>query len=156
MVSASVLFDTDYCLVLHPQMKLKYFQQHGWSKAWVDTAEEIVREEFAKYKVPQATPLLVYVIAIHFMPPLTSSTLMQTESGDDRDVIDFFDIPMDGIQESNELDEYLSQAIEKVRDPIAWWWDHQKVYPRLSAMALDYLSIPGMCSINFNATVVLI
>ena len=35
-------------------MKLKYFQQHGWSKAWVDTAIEIVREEFAKYKVPQA------------------------------------------------------------------------------------------------------
>ena len=50
-----VLFHTDYCLVLHLQMKLKYFQQHRWSKAWVDTAKEIVREEFAKYKVPQAT-----------------------------------------------------------------------------------------------------
>jgi hypothetical protein len=36
-------------------MKLKYFQQHGWSKAWVDTAEEIVREEFTKYKVSKAT-----------------------------------------------------------------------------------------------------
>ena len=51
----SVLFHTDYCLVLHPQMKLKYFQQHGWSKAWIDTAKDIVREEFVKYKVPQAT-----------------------------------------------------------------------------------------------------
>lgn len=51
---------------------------------------------------------------------------------------------MDGIQETNELDEYLSQAIEKVRDPIVWWWDHQKVYLWLSAMALDYPSIPGM------------
>jgi hypothetical protein len=50
---------------------------------------------------------------------------------------------MDGIQESDELDKYLSQAIEKVWDPIAWWWDHQKVYPRLSAMTVDYLSIPG-------------
>ena len=72
---------------------------------------------------------------------------MQTKSGNDQDVIDFFDIPMDGIQETNELDEYLSQAIEKVRDPIAWWWDHQKVYLRLSAMALDYLSIPGTCQL---------
>ena len=36
-------------------MKLKYFQQHRWSKAWIDMAEEIVREEFAKYKVPEAT-----------------------------------------------------------------------------------------------------
>jgi len=37
-------------LVLHPQLKLKYFQQHGWLKEWVKTAEDIVREEFAKYK----------------------------------------------------------------------------------------------------------
>ena len=50
---------------------------------------------------------------------------------------------MDGIQETNELDEYLGQAIEKVKDPIAWWWNHQKVYPQLLEMALDYLSIPG-------------
>ncbi|KAI0279785.1 hypothetical protein BC826DRAFT_869450, partial [Russula brevipes] len=33
-------------MVLHPQLKLKYFQQHGWSKLWVNTAENIVREEF--------------------------------------------------------------------------------------------------------------
>ncbi|KIL63554.1 hypothetical protein M378DRAFT_53484, partial [Amanita muscaria Koide BX008] len=43
----------------------------------------------------------------------------------------------------NELDDYLSQAIEKVSDPIAWWWDHRKVYPKLSAMAFDYLSVPA-------------
>jgi hypothetical protein len=36
-------------------MKLKYFRQHGWTKAWVDTAKEIVKEEFDKYKVPHAT-----------------------------------------------------------------------------------------------------
>jgi len=131
----------DYSLVLHPQMKLKYFQQHRWSKAWIDMAEEIVREEFAMRQLP----LLVYIISIHFASLANIFNFTQTKSGDDRDVIDFFDIPMDGIQESNELDEYLSQGIEKVRDPIAWWWDHRKVYPRLSAMALDYLSIPGMC-----------
>ena len=58
------------------------------------------------------------------------------EPGDDQDVTDFFDIPMDGILETDELDEYLSQAIEKARDPIAWWWDHQKVYPQLSAISI--------------------
>ena len=87
----------------------------------------------------------MYVIAFHFVPPTKILNSTQTESGDNRDVIDFFDIPMDGIQETDELDEYLSQAIEKVRDPIVWWWDHQKVYLQLSAMALDYLNIPGMC-----------
>jgi len=56
---------------------------------------------------------------------------------------DFFDIPMEGINTPDEIDEYLGQAIEKVRDPIAWWWDHRLMYPKLSVMALDYLSIPG-------------
>ena len=38
--------------VLHPQLKLKYFQQHGWLKHWVSTMENIVREEFTKYDLP--------------------------------------------------------------------------------------------------------
>ena len=47
--------------------------------------------------------------------------------------MDFFDILMDGLEELNELNEYLGQPNEKVRDPVA----------RLSMMALDYLSVPG-------------
>jgi hypothetical protein len=58
-------------------------------------------------------------------------------------MMNFLDIPMDGLCDVNELDDYLSQAIEKVSDPIAWWWGHWKVYPKLSAMAFDYLSVPG-------------
>jgi hAT family C-terminal dimerisation region len=62
---------------------------------------------------------------------------------------DFLDIPMDGLKEVNELDDYLSQGIEKVSNPVTWWWDHRKVYPKLSVMALDFLSIPGMCLVCF-------
>ena len=51
---------------------------------------------------------------------------------------------MDGLKDINELDDYLSQAIEKVSDPIAWWCDHWKVYPKLLAMVFDFLSIPGI------------
>ena len=51
---------------------------------------------------------------------------------------------MDGLEEINELNDYLSQAIEKVSNPIAWLWDHRKVYPKLLAMAFDFLSAPGM------------
>ena len=36
-------------MILHPQMKLKYFQHHKWSQEWIDTAEAILREEFLKY-----------------------------------------------------------------------------------------------------------
>jgi hypothetical protein len=46
--------------VLHPNLKLRYFQTHGWEKEWVDTAEALVREEFEKYEAPCApNPALV-------------------------------------------------------------------------------------------------
>ena len=28
-------------VVLHPNLKLKYFHKHGWEKAWIDMAESI-------------------------------------------------------------------------------------------------------------------
>ncbi len=43
---------------------------------------------------------------------------IQTKLDDNQD-INFLNIPMNGIQESNKLNKYLSQAIEKVRDLIA-------------------------------------
>ena len=72
--------------------------------------------------------------------PITAQTedLMSTN-----DFTEFLDIPMDGADECSELDDFLSQPLEKVHDPIQWWWEHRIVFPTLSAMALDYLSIPG-------------
>jgi hypothetical protein len=57
------------------------------------------------------------------------------------------DIPMpDAIQDADELQEYLSQPPERTRvNPVRWWWDKHHVWPALARMALDYLSIPGMC-----------
>ena len=60
----------------------------------------------------------------------------------DSDIVDLLDIPMDDVEVANELDEYLMRPLEKVRDPISWWWDHRASYPKLSKMAFDYLSIP--------------
>ena len=42
-----------------------------------------------------------------------------------------------------ELDCYLSTNIEYVADSLQWWYEHNQIYPCLSRMALDYLSIPG-------------
>jgi hypothetical protein len=36
-------------VVLHTNLKLKYFHKHGWEKAWIDMAEVIVQDEYAKY-----------------------------------------------------------------------------------------------------------
>jgi hypothetical protein len=33
---------------------------------------------------------------------------------------------------------------KKPSDPLKWWMDNHNTYPKLAAMAMDYLSIPGM------------
>ena len=33
---------------------------------------------------------------------------------------------------------------EHVADPVQWWYEKCKTYPRLHQMALDYLTIPGV------------
>jgi hypothetical protein len=40
------LFTTDVPLVLHPRHKLHYFKTTGWEVEWIETARNIVREEF--------------------------------------------------------------------------------------------------------------
>lgn len=46
----------------------------------------------------------------------------------------------------DELDVYLNADNERdADDPIMWWHQHRYTYPRLSRMARDYLTVPGMC-----------
>ncbi len=44
----------------------------------------------------------------------------------------------------DELERYLAADPEHAPDAIKWWTDRASVYPNLSRMALDYLSIPGL------------
>lgn len=48
-------------------------------------------------------------------------------------------------EEGDELKRYLASDPVKVTDPIQWWQERRKAYPRLSRMAIDYLTIPGEC-----------
>jgi hAT family C-terminal dimerisation region len=43
----------------------------------------------------------------------------------------------------DELDRYLSTDPEHVKDVLMWWTERKLMYPHLSHMVLDYLSIPG-------------
>lgn len=44
----------------------------------------------------------------------------------------------------DELSCYLAEDTEIVDNALKWWTGKTYLYPRLSRMALDYLSIPGM------------
>jgi hypothetical protein len=43
----------------------------------------------------------------------------------------------------DELDRYLSTDTEPVNDVLMWWYEQREMYPHLSRMARDYLTIPG-------------
>ena len=43
----------------------------------------------------------------------------------------------------DELGRYLATPTEATADPLLWWIEKWAVYPHLSRMALNYLSIPG-------------
>ena len=49
-----------------------------------------------------------------------------------------------------EVDRYLSLDVEHVTDPLAWWHARRTMYPQLSHMALNYLSIPGKSALDFK------
>ena len=44
----------------------------------------------------------------------------------------------------DELDRYLNTDPEAVGDVLMWWHKRRAMYPYLSRMALDYLTIPGV------------
>ena len=50
------------------------------------------------------------------------------------------------IELRNEIDRYLSTDVEEVGDVLMWWQERRLMFPKLSTMALDYLSIPGLIS----------
>ena len=43
----------------------------------------------------------------------------------------------------DELQRYLAADIEDVKDGLMWWHERRAMFPQLSCMACNYLSIPG-------------
>ncbi len=43
----------------------------------------------------------------------------------------------------DEIDRYLGAKREAPDNVLQWWIDRRQEYPRLSRMAIDYLTIPG-------------
>lgn len=114
-------------MVLHPGMKLEYFRQQRWLKTWIETAQELVQDEFtSRYQKIQEP---------------TSADAKKPNN----DFTSFGDLSIKPFDDDmSELDIYLSQPVEQVADPLKWWVIHSSTFPTLSQMAFDYLSIPRM------------
>ena len=58
---------------------------------------------------------------------------------------DFYE-PLQPATAVSELEDYFKEPPKPCTDPIAWWAEREKKYPRLSKMAFDILTIPAMSS----------
>lgn len=139
-----------YLVVLHPGLKLEYFCQHKWEEEWIEQAENMVQEEYIRTYEDKNTDTTAsaetttkvcwdYYYGLHCI----YCFLMQVNGM--RGIAEFANISVDPTTtpKVSEIDDYLRQPVENVAEPLKWWYDKCCVFPNLSQMALDYLSIPG-------------
>ena len=149
-------------IVLHPRHKLAYFKTQGWEGDWIETAYNLVHEEFDCSNASSAgvgdgdddddsafegssDSVRAFTLCSYFF--LTHlSTLPQPFSTNN--IFDHLpSLAPSTAKIRDELDWYLSTDTENAHDGLLWWHKRCMTYPRLSRMARDYLSIPGKFSV---------
>ncbi len=140
--------------MLHPSHKLQYFKNHEWEEGWIDEAARITKRAFLDNYATVATATAGAVAASATMHTAASTpstvrnlplfhivtlTLLIQNIFDQRLT---FSVPKAQSPE-NELTSYLNAIPEPVTNALKWWHERRTIYPCLSRMALDYLSMPG-------------
>ncbi|PIL29407.1 hypothetical protein GSI_09459 [Ganoderma sinense ZZ0214-1] len=153
-------------MMLHPSHKLQYFKKMRWPGDWQKNTWELLKEEFKRvYKGSGASknqddehdgPEPEEIEDDDGCEASSSNNEHLKSSGeDDGSDEDDFDVPDDEnifnalvsitrlrvLEKGDELERYLSIPIEDTANPLLWWADRRALYPCLSCMALDYLSI---------------
>ncbi|KAF7790257.1 hypothetical protein EIP86_001209 [Pleurotus ostreatoroseus] len=128
---------------------MAYFEDARWEEEWIETAKSIIVEEYArKYdKTPKGLEKTVPTASV--TDALSSAKksknmfdLMPRRSGVTKKAAKSSDATPSAPLKS-ELDIYLEADTEEVDNALEWWWKRRDIYPNLSCMALDYLTIPG-------------
>lgn len=127
-------------VVFHPRMKWGFIEKHWSDKPdWRDRAKEAVRNLWeAEYKnLPLPTPS---------EPPPTEHKVAYT-SGLNDFLNDLIGPPAPASDVDDEYEEYCNRKDPEdlnCNDPFKYWLTKRAVWPRLSRMALDIISIPCM------------
>lgn len=128
-------------VILVPTRKWEFFKKGVlWKDKWVEDAQAAVQKVWEdEYK--QAEPTLLVPRA-------------QSYQNDGKKENRFKAWSRQHIKVPEVMDEYeryckepvMEMDLDEVFDPLGWWQEstQQKVYPNLSKMALDLLSIPAM------------
>ena len=91
---------------------------------WIDEAKDLVCNEFADNYGGNA-----------------SDSTAAEPSASTMDFADFGNISIT-TDTANELDRFLREPVENVKEPMKWWFLNRSAYAKLSRMALDFLSVP--------------
>ncbi|KAF5366543.1 hypothetical protein D9758_008967 [Tetrapyrgos nigripes] len=130
-------------MVLHPGLKLEYFRQRKWQDPWIREAERLTRQAYNAYVERARSRQAEEVPA----PSTTSSSIPSTAGPStithSNDFANISVAPSTAVTTHDELADYLAMPLEKVSDPLLWWWEKRTVFPVLSQMALNYHSVPA-------------
>jgi hypothetical protein len=143
--------------VLHPRYKLDYFKKAGWLPEWIETAEELICNTFDMFyasdgDADRLTPEPAKQVGSTYA--VTSCQSERQQSGPRAsnmfDELPAFAVPK-SLQADDELASYLRSETEFVKEVIQWWHSKTHIYPRLSRMALDHLTILGrLCTFSHD------
>ncbi|PPQ93512.1 hypothetical protein CVT25_005213 [Psilocybe cyanescens] len=123
-------------MVLHPCHKLEYFKAQKLDDSWIQAAHDIIWEEYEhSYKLDNILGDDDDDVAANNEHSVSS---MSTNIFDNLP-----DLSPTSSELSDELDRYLASDVEGAKDMLMWWYEKLGVYPCLSRMAHDYLTIPA-------------
>jgi hypothetical protein len=122
-----------------------------WEPEWIETAESLV---WCEYQAMYCSLEIDTMDKSMEEPSLQktsksevhhyiSSTMLKLTKPQHQNIFDSLATfaPPKPADLSSEIDCYLKTDIKNVTDPVQWWYDHRTTYPRLSQMALNYLTI---------------
>jgi hypothetical protein len=126
---------------------LQYFVNAGWERDWIKEAGDMIRGEFDHSYSSQPVVEVVPPPPVDQVSPINQTLYSHSiychfQPGNIFDNLPSLAAPV-AAELRDELDRYLSTDPEHVEDVLMWWTERRAMYPRLSRMALDYLSIPG-------------
>jgi hypothetical protein len=125
-------------LVLDPCMKWEYITSSTWQPEWIPDAKALVAKLWKNYRPNSPTPTVVEEeVQEPKQPPNAFATWKQQQSARRADHVDEY---IRYIREPPVPHDHIKQGA------CSWWLEErqQRLYPNLSKMALDILTIPAM------------
>ena len=117
-------------MVLNPRHKWQFVERNWQKKKWIKDSKRMMQEYWNAYK-PQTEDIQSILPA----PKTTNEFLMFLDEQDEVQPV-----------LKDEYEFYCSQPTIKIHNARDWWLEpaQQQLYPHLSTLALEILSIPAM------------